>query len=704
MGFASLLLLYKAILYIFFGLITLAETQVCVDSGLLRSLLHCAPHNRWDVGARGAFVLVLFMTFLSLFLTSLSLNSPSLLQKMWQRLVNYLVFNLLAVSAILDPRLDVVLKWGSWLLLMASMRLLCDLARNRFKALITYTPNAAWWIHGKIVTLLVLLLLADFAIFTFAMTTREDISTDQLFLVVSECFSLFVVAVGALIKYGTYYIDTVYYDGQWEHRGSYSYYTDLFSKSIILMVSLVYYATILHLHGVSLNIFFDILIIIRLVVIVVSLRTKFIAYQNYRQLSNHIVNVYKPLGPEELAEYNDDCAICRDPMNTALRLPCGHIFHTTCLRSWLEHNHNCPTCRYALIAQAPAPVTRATAPRHAPNIPRAQPPPPPPREPIVEHLSNEPLSPTASRASPSHPSEVLGLSSSGTTSSNPFTAASSSSAPSSTQAPYERSTSPEPNRRPVFELPTAPEASPSQQRAFQAPGSPAAAHRAARRIITSSSEATVRHEQMQANMPGSQSVWSFSSPSWLAWLPSLSVEVVRGQDPGIGGMDQRHLTVHRENLEQVRALFPDIPESVALADLIATQSLTETINNIIENRLSWSPSHVDAPAARPASPPARTETHLATSSSAPNSSSAPTMAPSSSSQASPSLNSPSSSITRPVNSPLKSRLVQSMPSSSAPSSSPNRRTPSPVTAETYQDRKKAMIEACREAYLQKHEK
>jgi hypothetical protein len=31
--------------------------------------------------------------------------------------------------------------------------------------------------------------------------------------------------------------------------------------------------------------------------------------------------------PEEIAAYNDKCAICRDSMQAAKRLPCGHMFH-----------------------------------------------------------------------------------------------------------------------------------------------------------------------------------------------------------------------------------------------------------------------------------------------------------------------------------------------------------------------------------------
>ncbi|TKS73804.1 E3 ubiquitin-protein ligase AMFR [Collichthys lucidus] len=45
---------------------------------------------------------------------------------------------------------------------------------------------------------------------------------------------------------------------------------------------------------------------------------------------------------------NDDCAICWDVMNLARRLPCGHLFHSPCLYSWLEQDMSCPTCRMSL--------------------------------------------------------------------------------------------------------------------------------------------------------------------------------------------------------------------------------------------------------------------------------------------------------------------------------------------------------------------
>lgn len=36
-------------------------------------------------------------------------------------------------------------------------------------------------------------------------------------------------------------------------------------------------------------------------------------------------------------------------MTTAKKLICGHLFHVHCLRSWLERQHTCPTCRALVV-------------------------------------------------------------------------------------------------------------------------------------------------------------------------------------------------------------------------------------------------------------------------------------------------------------------------------------------------------------------
>ncbi|GLD96220.1 hypothetical protein PINS_up004898 [Pythium insidiosum] len=42
------------------------------------------------------------------------------------------------------------------------------------------------------------------------------------------------------------------------------------------------------------------------------------------------------------------CVICMNDMSEAVKLPCGHAFHETCIQSWLKMRSTCPTCRHQL--------------------------------------------------------------------------------------------------------------------------------------------------------------------------------------------------------------------------------------------------------------------------------------------------------------------------------------------------------------------
>lgn len=59
------------------------------------------------------------------------------------------------------------------------------------------------------------------------------------------------------------------------------------------------------------------------------------------------------------------------------KLPCNHIFHTSCLRSWFQRQQTCPTCRLNILRipgerntaanQAAGPEAQA---QHAPDVPQ----------------------------------------------------------------------------------------------------------------------------------------------------------------------------------------------------------------------------------------------------------------------------------------------------------------------------------------------
>lgn len=42
-----------------------------------------------------------------------------------------------------------------------------------------------------------------------------------------------------------------------------------------------------------------------------------------------------------------NCAICQENVTCATRIrPCGHCFHSSCIREWFSMNPRCPVCRH----------------------------------------------------------------------------------------------------------------------------------------------------------------------------------------------------------------------------------------------------------------------------------------------------------------------------------------------------------------------
>lgn len=49
---------------------------------------------------------------------------------------------------------------------------------------------------------------------------------------------------------------------------------------------------------------------------------------------------------------NKECPVCQDEFEVGVskchKLPCGHLFHPSCIVPWLQTNNTCPCCRLAL--------------------------------------------------------------------------------------------------------------------------------------------------------------------------------------------------------------------------------------------------------------------------------------------------------------------------------------------------------------------
>lgn len=87
-----------------------------------------------------------------------------------------------------------------------------------------------------------------------------------------------------------------------------------------------------------------------------------------------VINSYPDATAEELQQGDNVCIICREEMTTGCKkLPCNHIFHTSCLRSWFQRQQTCPTCRMDVLRPQPPP-TPAQPPQPGPQPPFGFPP------------------------------------------------------------------------------------------------------------------------------------------------------------------------------------------------------------------------------------------------------------------------------------------------------------------------------------------
>ncbi|CAB4264572.1 unnamed protein product [Prunus armeniaca] len=46
---------------------------------------------------------------------------------------------------------------------------------------------------------------------------------------------------------------------------------------------------------------------------------------------------------------SDSCTVCMEEFNGGSEvacMPCSHVFHDKCIRTWLRQSHYCPVCRF----------------------------------------------------------------------------------------------------------------------------------------------------------------------------------------------------------------------------------------------------------------------------------------------------------------------------------------------------------------------
>nr|CAD7400110.1 unnamed protein product [Timema cristinae] len=280
---------------------------------------------------------------------------------------NFVFYKFIFVFGVINVQyMDEVVLWCSWFSVLGFLHLLAQLCKDRFEYL-SFSPTTPGWSHTRLLGLLVAIFSLSGFMFLICIAVGFFGGLNTFAFMVAECVQLSVQTLHVIFRYVLHLYDMRQGGGSggrvWEKRGPVAYYAELGFELAALLIDLVH-----HLHMLLWS---NILLSMASLVICMQLRFLFHEIQrrikkhrNYLWVLNHMEQNYPMASSEELSENSDNCAICWEKMESARKLPCTHLFHNSCLQSWLEQDSSCPTCRMVLSIQSPAGLEAANRMEH----------------------------------------------------------------------------------------------------------------------------------------------------------------------------------------------------------------------------------------------------------------------------------------------------------------------------------------------------
>ncbi|KAG1851666.1 hypothetical protein F4604DRAFT_1592364 [Suillus subluteus] len=238
-------------------------------------------------------------------------------------------------------------------------------------------PGPPTLFHVRMTTLFVILWCTDLLMFAVAVESTLKNGIGGMMMFASEYAILMASAMNTTAKYGVCVIDlrrARQRGGEnappWQNKSMWVFYIELVTDFLKLTTYLLFFLLIVAFYGLPLNIIRDVYLTGR------SFVTRLRALVRYRAATRNMDERYPDASEEEMSAMTDrTCIICREemfihdvsgnqgensgsnpaqqnsdgPNTTPKKLPCGHIFHFYCLRSWLERQQSCPTCRRSVL-------------------------------------------------------------------------------------------------------------------------------------------------------------------------------------------------------------------------------------------------------------------------------------------------------------------------------------------------------------------
>ena len=322
------------------------------------------------------------------FLGELSLMET---HKLLEFVIGYLSFKFMLLLALVDV-LPAKPLWFVWFLAVSCVKVLGLLAKERCHRLST-SPTASLNSHLRTFSLLVLILAinAMLAICLLMATSWNEIPIALLLLY--EPLVIACDSTQSVFQYSLHIVEAhpellqprklekphewvpSSESSEWQELRTWLMYNSSFlGEGSATLLTILHCCLVWLVRGFSFSVV-DVVLFLNIRAHAIALSRRVWAFTRWHSVLSSLRAAFPDATSQQLIDFADDCAICRDTLSSAKRLPCGHIFHLSCLRSWFEQSSHtpctCPTCRRPLEGLSPSSFTTATS----VNRPRENPPP-----------------------------------------------------------------------------------------------------------------------------------------------------------------------------------------------------------------------------------------------------------------------------------------------------------------------------------------
>ncbi|KAI8903683.1 hypothetical protein DFJ77DRAFT_281081 [Powellomyces hirtus] len=252
-------------------------------------------------------------------------------------------------------------------------------------------PSVGW--HVRMQTIMGIMCVVDLAMVLYSVQYTTTKGPSMMIIFGFEYTILLSLVLSTFVKYLLHSYD-LRRDRPWEEKSMYIFYVDLMHDLEKLITYFCFFGIVVYYYSLPLHIVRDLYMTLR------SFVGRCRDLVQYRRATANMNERYPDATADDLAATDRVCIICREDMeiapgapnvegagadapaagavaaarpaghpDTPKKLHCGHIFHFHCLRSWLERQQSCPTCRRSVLEQPAAqpPANQARAAGAAPG-------------------------------------------------------------------------------------------------------------------------------------------------------------------------------------------------------------------------------------------------------------------------------------------------------------------------------------------------